>query len=239
MVQVSFEYLERVSQPSTDKYTALGELRERIEVCVKCPQLVFSRKLYPYGRPTCGYGNPNSPLFFIGEAPGMYGCGTTGIPFTLDRSGEFFKKILKEVLGMTHEDIWITNIVKCCPKDNRTPEPEERNNCTPFLVEELKIVKPFVIIPMGMSATKLFFPNLEEFSRVNAREYYLPSDMPKIGGTQWAEIAPHKAFLFPIWHPAYIIRDPGKTNRWKHCFKAINNLMTLIMGNYDNQRLRA
>src|SRR3990167_5422419 len=112
LMQLNFEYQRLISQDSNEKWEALNDLKKRVESCEKCPKLVYSRKLYPYGKPTFGFGNRNSPLFFIGEAPGKYGCGTTGIPFTKDRSGEYFRKVLHDELGLTHGDIWITNVVK-------------------------------------------------------------------------------------------------------------------------------
>jgi uracil-DNA glycosylase family 4 len=108
--------------------------------CVKCSDLVTSRN-----RVTWGYGNINSKVLFFGEAPGMHGCDITGIPFTLDKSGEYFQSMLKSV-GWTKEDVYVTNIVKCCPSGNRTPLPYEISNCSIFLEYEMIKIKPKYIL---------------------------------------------------------------------------------------------
>ncbi len=127
-------------------------LKAKCEDCSVCPNLCKERLLSPYGKPTFGYGNLDHPTMFIGEAPGHAGCGTTGIPFTKDRSGELYNWVLSQY-GKTMDDVYTTNIVKCCPAKNRTPTSKELTACSiRFLYEEIRLLKPIKIIGLGRSA---------------------------------------------------------------------------------------
>jgi DNA polymerase len=131
------------------------DLKIQIENCSKCLDLVKSRQLYPYGKGVIGHGNLNSKLFFCGEAPGHLGCGRTGKPFMGDRSGEMYFKALKES-GLEYDQVYTTNVVKCCPLNNRTPTKEEVAHCAYWLETELKIINPKVIICLGRTAANWF-----------------------------------------------------------------------------------
>jgi len=217
-VQTNFDYQELLKKDPKEKWDLLNTVRISVQACSMCPDLVVSRQLYPYGKPTFGFGNPNSPIFFIGEAPGKYGCGTTGIPFTRDRSGEYFQRVLREELGLNFSDIWITNIVKCCPLDNRTPTDEERFNCFPYLALELSIIQPFLVVPLGLSASKVIFPGIEKFGEVRARD--ISSRTHQIRGAK----IPHYYEIYPVWHPAAVLRSPGLEERYRACFRAMEKL---------------
>src|SRR5437867_3545401 len=220
-----------------DKRKKLLELQAQVEICHKCPDLVYSRRLYPYGKPTFGYGNPNSPIVFIGEAPGKDGCGTTGIPFTKDRSGEYYQHTLKAKLGLSLDDVWTTNMVKCCPENNRTPTNIEIRNCLPFLVGELSIVDPLVIVPMGKIALSMFYPDIEQNQPMPYyRAIATPLVMKGQGDIQtiWRELPVervwgHPVMLLPIYHPAFILRDPTHERDFKQCFLKAGNLAILQM----------
>ena len=231
-MQTNFEYQELLSRDPTAKWEALNKLLTQVQSCEKCPKLVYSRTLYEYGKPTFGFGNPNSPLFFVGEAPGRYGCGITGVPFTKDRSGEYFQKILREELGLTHKDIWITNVVKCCPEDNRTPHPEEIENCYPYLAEELNIIQPYVIVPLGFSAARAIFPKIERFGDVYGRDISLRDHTIRKVSIS------HFTIIYSVWHPAYIIRDPGREEKYRACFKAIEKCILYAIAVAQGEKSR-
>ena len=128
------------------------DLKTRCELFSTCFNLSRERLLSPYGKPTFGYGNLDHPIMFIGEAPGHAGCGTTGIPFTKDRSGDLYNWVLR-YFGKTMENVYTTNIVKCCPSNNRTPTKIETLNCAiRFLREEIHLLKPKNIIALGKTA---------------------------------------------------------------------------------------
>jgi uracil-DNA glycosylase family 4 len=152
--------------------------------CMLCDDLVTSRN-----RITWGYGNIKSPVMFIGEAPGMHGCDITGIPFTLDKSGEYFQSMLKSV-GWVKEQVYVTNIVKCCPAGNRTPTIYEITSCNKFLAYEIAKVDPKYIIVMGKPAMKVLLD--KEGSIINLWDKIFEKDG-------------RKYYVLP--HPAFIVRD--------------------------------
>jgi DNA polymerase len=219
-------YIER-QQTQNDTGEGLGSkeerllaLRKMVERCGRCPLLVKSRALYPYGKPTFGYGNPNSPVAFIGEAPGKDGCGTTGIPFTKDRSGEFYQRLLREELGLVMKDVWTTNIVKCCPEDNRKPDDREVSNCNPFLLGELSIIHPNLIVPLGATAARNFVPlsgSLAPF--VGA--------ISQFNSPPWVDWGPN---VYVLYHPAFILRDMSREQRYRELFRQINKWIGLDVG---------
>lgn len=169
--------------------------------CDKCPKLVVSRKLYPHGKPTWGYGNEKSPFIFIGEAPGKNGCGRTGIPFNGDRSGDLFQECL-QVIGMTLNDVYTTNIVKCCPENNRTPTPEEMDACSDWLKAEFTHLTGRLVIPLGAAALYYFAPNR------------------RISEAVGSVIISKPHIIIPFFHPAYALRT-GASESYKQGFKTL------------------
>ena len=231
MVNMSFELLEHYNRPKSERQFIMDEVKRGVQMCEKCPDLVESRQMYAYGKPTFGFGNINSPIMFIGEAPGKWGCGVTGIPFTGDRSGDYFHKILKEGLGLEMTQVYTTNIVKYCPKDNRTPTDVERNNCLQYLMTEIAYIQPFVVVTLGMSAAKVFLPETEQFFKIHGRELILGDDgeikyIPP--GYQWSSVCHHGGFFYPTWHPSFVMRDTSHLEpRYLGEFRKIEKLMNL------------
>lgn len=172
--------------------------------CIRCPDLVKSRR-----RITWGYGNPLLSTMFIGEAPGYNGCDITGIPFTRDPSGEFFQSMLAEV-QWTKEDVYVTNVVKCCPPGNRDPKPEEVENCRIYLQYEITKINPHWIVLMGKFAMQYFFPKFTSIiSKWN--KYFTLPDYPGI-----------EFFIIP--HPAYITRNMKLKEDYIQSFRMIRLL---------------
>lgn len=170
--------------------------------CTSCERLVKSRK-----RITFGWGNIHSKVMFVGEAPGYKGCDVTGIPFTQDNSGEFFQSMLSFV-GWTKNDVYVTNIVKCCPPGNDEPTPTEITNCITFLQYEIAKVNPAYIVLMGKPAMKVFFPNIPSI----------------ISAWDKQRILDGRTYIL-IPHPAYIIRNRKLTNYYKSSFLKIKELV--------------
>ncbi len=140
-----------------------------------------------------GDGNPDAKIVFIGEAPGK-SEDAQGIPF-VGAAGKFLKEMLASI-GMKREDVYITNIVKYRPPDNRDPLPEEKEACAPWLYEELTFIQPKLIVFLGRHSMNTFFPEL------------------KIGdahGTLIQKKVPHidTEYFLPLYHPAAALYNGG------------------------------
>ena len=166
------------------------KLRPINTTCYLCEDLVKSRR-----RITWGYGDPNSKIMFIGEAPGRFGCDVTGIPFTQDASGMLFQSALSQA-GWSMEDVYTTNIVKCCPLNNRTPTEFEIDQCSSYLEYEIEKIKPIVTVLLGSVVMKYFFPKAKSVTANWNRELKLD----KYNYTTF--------IILP--HPAYIVRNKSE-----------------------------
>ncbi len=186
---------------------SLEEIKKRVKSCRKCPDLIKSRT-----QAVPGYGDIKAKVLFIGLAPGREGADLTGVPFTRDDSGVLFQEMLIRI-GLSEEKdpknekpmlkkAFVTNIVKCNPKRwdksgrvrNRNPTRKEIENCRHFLEKELKILNPRVIVPLGKESTKWICKNLG-----------------KICPSPWRrEIKVRDVMIFPMYHPAFVIRGGGR-----------------------------
>ena len=173
----------------------LNEIKARCEACHNCP--------LGETRTNCvfGVGNPDAKLMFVGEAPGEQE-DKTGTPF-VGRAGQLLDKFLYAV-DINREDVYIANVVKCRPPKNRDPKPEEEDACIGFLREQVKTIRPKVIVCLGrISAMKLIDPNYK---------------ITKEHGT-WVEKG---GFLMTaVYHPAALLRDPRKNEEMLADMKAI------------------
>ena len=155
-------------------------------------------KLHTLGRRQVvfGIGNPNADLMFVGEAPGA-DEDIQGEPF-VGRAGQLLTKII-EAIGMTRNDVYIANVIKCRPPGNRNPEPDEVERCEPFLFRQIDIIKPKVIVALGKFAAQSLLRTTEPITRLRGREYKFRS-----------------AILMPTFHPAYLLRNPSsKREVWE------------------------
>lgn len=174
-------------------------LTSKVKTCSYCEELVKTRN-----QSVMGYGDFRADIFIIGEAPGRLGADITGVPFTKDRSGVFLQKMLCKI-GLNESDpectkpklkgVYITNIVKCNPQSengtNRTPKNEEISNCMNYLENELEIVKPKLVIPLGLPAAKFILGN-------------------DFNGKNFGKLIKKQRFsVLPLWHPAFVIRGGG------------------------------
>lgn len=168
--------------------------------CKKCKELVLSRK-----QTTWGFGNNKSVIMFIGECPGKNGCDITGIPFTKDKSGIYFQDCLVNI-DLLATDIYVSNVVKCCPENNRTPNDEEINKCKQYLDYEINNINPKIIIPMGKTAIDYIFGKQKTMSQLVGKIY-------NINGR----------IIFPIYHPAWVLRF-GEQKEYNKLFEKIKNI---------------
>ncbi len=166
------------------------------QACALCPALVANRQ-----RIVHGYGPPDAAVLLVGEAPGYKGADLTGIPFTRDRSGVRLQQLLIGLGLSTETDprverprlrCFVTNTVRCNPPANRTPHRTELSNCLPYLWQELGLVKPKIIVPVGNVATRAVFDKL------------LGQPAPPIGQAHARIFAGDGRMIVPLRHPARI-----------------------------------
>ena len=140
---------------------ALAAVKTFIGVCTRC-------KLSGLGRTQVvfGVGNPNADLMFVGEAPGG-DEDIQGVPF-VGRAGQLLTKII-EAIELKREDVYIANVIKCRPPQNRNPEPDEIETCEPFLFQQIDVIKPKVIVTLGKFAAQCLLRSEEPISRLRGR----------------------------------------------------------------------
>jgi uracil-DNA glycosylase family 4 len=136
-----------------------------------------------------GEGNPHADLVFIGEGPG-YHEDQQGKPF-VGKAGELLTRII-QAIGLRREEVYITNIVKCRPPNNRNPEPDEILICKTFLRRQLEIIQPKIICALGKVAAQTLLKTAIPISRLRGRFHDY-----------------HGIKLMPTYHPAYLLRNPG------------------------------
>jgi uracil-DNA glycosylase len=169
----------------------LSAIREDIGDCTRC-------KLHTLGRQQIvfGVGNPNADLMFVGEAPGA-DEDVQGEPF-VGRAGQLLTKII-EAIDLKREDVYIANVIKCRPPGNRNPEPDEVEQCEPFLFRQIDTIKPKVIVALGKFAAQCLLKTTEPITRIRGREFKY-----------------RDAILMPTYHPAYLLRTPSaKRDVWE------------------------
>jgi DNA polymerase len=164
---------------------ALTAIRADIGDCTRC-------KLHRLGRRQVvfGVGSPDASLMFVGEAPGA-DEDVQGIPF-VGRAGQLLTKII-ESIGLKREDVYIANIIKCRPPENRNPEPDEVETCEPFLFQQVDAIAPKVIVALGTFAAKSLLKTNDPISRMRGRVYDYRG-----------------AKLIPTFHPAFLLRSPER-----------------------------
>jgi len=169
------------SQP--EQVLTLDEIQRRLGACQRCP-LHATRNTIVFGE-----GNPHAPLVFVGEAPGA-DEDRLGRPF-VGKAGQLLTKII-EAMGLTREDVYICNVLKCRPPGNRTPLPEEVESCRGFLEQQLEVIKPEVICALGSSATRALLKTEAPITALRGK-YFEYRGIPCV----------------PTYHPAYLLRNPA------------------------------
>jgi uracil-DNA glycosylase len=191
VVSESEEVLVRPESAMADPAQALLAIREDLGDCTRC-------RLHKQGRKQIvfGVGNPRAELMFIGEAPGA-DEDIQGEPF-VGRAGQLLNNMIK-AMGLRREEIYIANIIKCRPPGNRTPERDECETCSPFLMRQIAAIKPKVLVALGAVAAKTLLA-------INA-------PMSELRG-HWYDFRGTK--LAVTYHPAFLLRDPRqKKEAWK------------------------
>jgi uracil-DNA glycosylase len=196
-----FEVLTpKPEQGIAEPVTALKLIREDLGDCTRC-------KLHKQGRKQIvfGVGNPEADLMFVGEGPGA-DEDAQGEPF-VGRAGQLLNNMIK-AMGLRREEVYIANVVKCRPPGNRTPERDECETCSPFLMRQIAVIKPKVIVALGAVAARNLLTINAPMSELRGRFYdFMPSGVR--GDWQGAKLA-------VTYHPAFLLRDPRqKGEAWK------------------------
>lgn len=191
---VSFDNLAplpEVRLSPADKPAALEMIREDIGDCTRCPLAYAGRRKIVFAD-----GDPNARLMFVGEGPGA-DEDLQGLPF-VGKAGQLLNNMIT-AMGLKREQVYIANIVKCRPPGNRVPEPVEANTCTQFLLRQVDIVQPEVIVALGSTAATYLLGVKQSLSGLRGR---------------WHSCRGAK--LAVTYHPAFLLRDPRqKGEAWK------------------------
>jgi uracil-DNA glycosylase len=190
-------------QSESDPVKALKIIREDLGDCTRCVLHMQGRKQIVFG-----VGNPKAELMFVGEGPGA-DEDEQGEPF-VGRAGQLLNNMIK-AMGITREEVYIANIVKCRPPGNRTPEREECDTCSPFLMRQIAVVKPKVIVALGATAAKTLLAMNSSMAQLRGRFYdFRPAGM-RSNDLNWDGCK-----LAVTYHPAFLLRDPRqKGETWK------------------------
>ena len=185
-----------------DSAAALKLIREDLGDCTRCKLYKGRNKI------VFGVGNPRAELMFVGEGPGA-DEDAQGEPF-VGRAGQLLNNMIK-AMGLKREDVYIANIVKCRPPGNRQPERDEAETCSPFLMRQIAVVKPKVIVALGATAAKNLLAMNSPMSELRGRWYDFKPAGVRSNDPLWPG-----ARLAVTYHPAFLLRDPRqKGEAWK------------------------
>ena len=202
-----------------DKKHQLEKLEAAVSKCRKCP-LSATRNTVVFGE-----GRADAEIMFIGEGPGKQE-DLAGRPF-VGRSGELLTRIIENGMGIPRSEVYIANIVKCRPtidfkmERDRPPAPDETASCSPWLLEQVKIIRPRVIITLGNPATKFILQTTEGITKTRGK---------------WGEFTGIP--VMPTYHPSYVLRNGGdksplRRHVWEDIRKVLEHLGRPIPGSKD------
>jgi uracil-DNA glycosylase family 4 len=183
--------LPEIRVAASHRSDALIGIKEDIGDCTRCPLAYAGRRTIVFGD-----GDANARLMFVGEGPGA-DEDTSGIPF-VGKAGQLLNNMI-QAMGLKREQVYIANIVKCRPPANRTPEPVEANTCDQFLLQQIDVVQPDVIVALGSTAATYLLGVKQSLSTLRGK---------------WHNCRGAK--LAVTYHPAFLLRDPRmKGEAWK------------------------
>ncbi len=193
---------EFVSSPSSSKDSPYFSLKERILNCQKCPLSQGRKNAVP------GEGNLGTELVFVGEAPGR-DEDIQGRPF-VGRAGQLLTKII-HAMQFKREEVYITNIVKCRPPENRNPHKQEIEMCQDYLREQLEMIKPGVIVTLGRVAADCFIQSKLGMTALRGSFYEF-----------------NNIKVMPTFHPSYLIRNEGNKELRKMVWEDMKKVMAFL-----------
>jgi uracil-DNA glycosylase family 4 len=192
--------LHAVPAPTSSE---LDQLRAEAAVCTRCrlhqgrTQVVF------------GVGDPDADLMFVGEAPGFHE-DQQGVPF-VGQAGKLLDRLLGGI-GLTRDQVYVANVLKCRPPGNRDPQPDEIEHCEPYLFRQIELIRPRVVATLGNFATKLLSGKPAGITRVHGAE-----QETTLGGS--------RVLLYPLFHPAAALYTPAMLKVLEQDFARIPSLL--------------
>ncbi|MFO7973518.1 MAG: uracil-DNA glycosylase [Candidatus Hydrogenedentota bacterium] len=200
-----------VEQTGSEEFEAL---RAEVSQCRKC-RLWESRTQTVFGG-----GNPNADLVFVGEAPGE-NEDRQGIPF-VGRAGRLLTDIIEKGMKMSRQDVFICNVLKCRPPNNRDPRPDEKEACEPYLVRQLEMIKPKVICALGGHAAKALLKTEDSVGRLRGKWHFYQGIPVRV-----------------TYHPSYVVRSEREPARHKadkrRVWEDIQEIMRVLRGEVTPQ----
>jgi len=190
---------------ASERREALKVVYEEARKCVRCP-LHQTRTTVVFGN-----GSADAELMFVGEAPGA-NEDRMGLPF-VGQAGKLLDKLLGEI-GMERRDVFVCNVLKCRPPDNRDPHPNEIEACRDYLDRQIELIEPTIICTLGNFATKLLRGDTTGISRLHGRE-------------EERIIGPRAVRLYPLYHPAAALYTPATLAALRADFERIPQLLAL------------
>lgn len=188
------------------KQELLNNLNEKMLACSKCALRSGCQRVVP------GEGTAEAEIMFIGEGPGKKE-DEIGKPF-VGAAGKFLDEMLGYI-NLKREDVYIANVVKCRPPENRDPLPEEAQSCWPWLLEQIKLIQPKLIVTLGRHSMERFFPE-QKISQIHGKA--LRKDFPEIG----------KQVIYALYHPAAALYNGSMREVLIKDFKKIPKILEKI-----------
>jgi DNA polymerase len=186
------ELSESPAIPPAERAGHLAVLAAEVAVCERCPPLAATRTQTVFGT-----GSPTARLMFVGEAPG-FEEDRTGLPF-VGRAGQLLTDMITKGMGLSREEVYIANVLKSRPPDNRSPLPDEIAHCLPYLERQIEIIRPEFLCMLGAVATTALLKTALSMSRLRGR-WHRYRGIPTI----------------VTYHPAYLLRNPAaKKESWE------------------------
>jgi uracil-DNA glycosylase family 4 len=183
---------------------SLFHLADQVLACRACPSMPAERRRVP------GHGPAEPVLVFVGEAPGRFGADRTGVPFSGDRSGRFLRELIAELELDAERDVYITNVVKCNPRDdrgnNRAPSRAEIVTCRPHLEAELRLLRPRLVVPLGALACRVLL------------------DRP-LREVRSVPVCRDGVWFVPLYHPSYAVSYGYPREQYRREFLALSALL--------------
>ena len=204
---VEQEQPQSKTPPNENVIIELEKIADQVRKCRKC-EIGYSRT-----NAVPGEGNPNARIMFVGEGPGA-DEDAQGRPF-VGRAGQLLDKIIA-AMGLKRSDVYIGNVLKCRPPENRDPKPEEIINCLPYLQSQIELINPEIIVALGAHAARALLDNNKSIGQLRGlfHEYYPGLGKPPIK-------------LMATYHPAYLLRNYSHENRqrvWEDMKKVLETL---------------